>query len=37
MAYKAIFFDRDGTLTYFNPQKQAWRDATVSAWSGQAV
>ena len=35
MAYKAIFFDRDGTLTYFNPQKQAWRDATVSAWSGK--
>ena len=23
MRYKAVFFDRDNTLTYFNPQKKA--------------
>lgn len=32
--FKAIFFDRDGTLTYFNPEKEAWRDKTISQWSG---
>ena len=26
MKYKAIFFDRDGTLTYFNKEKETWRD-----------
>jgi len=35
MKYKAIFFDRDGTLTYFNPQKKAWRDSIISHWSGK--
>lgn len=24
MKYDAIFFDRDGTLTYFNPEKEKW-------------
>ncbi len=37
MTYRAIFFDRDGTLTYGNPQKLAWRDATVSSWSGRPL
>jgi len=35
MKYKAIFFDRDGTLTYFNPEKEAWRNKTVALWSGK--
>lgn len=35
MRYKAIFFDRDGTLTYFNKEKEAWRDQTISQWSGK--
>ena len=35
MKYKAIFFDRDGTLTYFNKEKELWRDRTVQAWSGK--
>jgi len=30
MKYKAIFFDRDGTLTYFNPEKEAWRNKKVA-------
>lgn len=34
MKYKAIFFDRDGTLTYFNPAKKAWRDQIIREWSG---
>lgn len=25
MKYKAIFFDRDGTLTDFNKKKEIWR------------
>lgn len=33
MKYKAIFFDRDGTLTYFNKQKEDWRDRIISEWS----
>ena len=33
MNYKAIFFDRDGTLTYFTTEKEAWRDRTISEWS----
>lgn len=33
--YKAIFFDRDGTLTYFTAEKEAWRDKTISEWSGK--
>jgi len=35
MQYKAVFFDRDGTLTYFNPEKKAWRDQTIAGWSGR--
>lgn len=35
MKYKAIFFDRDGTLTYFNEQKEEWRDQIISEWSGK--
>ena len=35
MSYKAIFFDRDGTLTYFDRQKELWRDQTISQWSGK--
>lgn len=35
MRYKAIFFDRDGTLTYFNPDKEAWRNRIISEWSGK--
>lgn len=34
MKYKAIFFDRDGTLTYFNNEKKDWMDRTISEWSG---
>ena len=33
--YKAIFFDRDGTLTYFDPEKEKWRDDMISGWSGK--
>lgn len=33
MKYKAIFFDRDGTLTYFNKEKEAWRDKIIRQWS----
>lgn len=35
MKYKAIFFDRDGTLTYFNPAKQKLRDEMILSWSGK--
>lgn len=35
MKYKAIFFDRDGTLTYFNPKKEEWRNSVISQWSGK--
>lgn len=35
MKYKAIFFDRDGTITYFNKEKEIWRDRQISEWSGQ--
>ena len=37
MRYKAIFFDRDNTLTYFNKEKEKWRDITVSGWSGHPL
>jgi len=33
--YKAIFFDRDGTLTYFTEEKENWRNDTVKKWSGK--
>ena len=36
MKYKAIFFDRDGTLTYYNPEKKKWRDEMIGSWSGKA-
>ena len=35
MRYKAIFFDRDNTLTYFNPEKKEWMNRVVSSWSGK--
>ena len=35
MKYRAVFFDRDNTLTYFNPEKEIWRDETLRAWSGK--
>lgn len=35
MNYKAIFFDRDGTLTYFTTEKEEWRDNQISSWSGK--
>lgn len=35
MKYKAIFFDRDGTLTHFNPEKEKWRDLMIESWSGK--
>ena len=35
MKYKAIFFDRDGTRTYFNREKESWRDSIISEWSGK--
>jgi len=35
MKYKAAFFDRDGTLTYFNPEKEQWRDEIIKSWSGK--
>ena len=33
--YKAVFFDRDGTLTYFDKEKEIWRDQIISGWSGK--
>ncbi len=35
MEYKALFFDRDGTLTYFTKEKEQWRDKIISEWSGK--
>ena len=35
MKYKAIFFDRDNTLTYFTKEKESWRDRIISEWSGK--
>lgn len=35
MRYKAVFFDRDGTLTYFDKEKELWRDQIISQWSGK--
>lgn len=37
MRFKAVFFDRDNTLTYYNPQKLEWRNETVAAWSGKPL
>ena len=36
MKHKAIFFDRDGTLTYFCPEKELWRNRIISEWSGHS-
>lgn len=33
MGYKAIFFDRDGTITNRNKDKMEWRDQTIEEWS----
>ncbi|WP_066507576.1 HAD family hydrolase [Abyssisolibacter fermentans] len=33
MEYKAIFFDRDGTLTYRNKEKLEWLNQTIEGWS----
>lgn len=33
--YKAIFFDRDGTLTFFTREKEAWRNEIIEKWSGK--
>lgn len=30
MNYKAIFFVRDGTMTYFTTEKETWRDNKIS-------
>ena len=35
MKYKAIFFDRDGTLTYYVQEKNNWRDRLIEEWSGK--
>lgn len=35
MKYKAIFFDRDGTLTYFDKKKEIWRNQLIGEWSGK--
>ncbi|MCI8600038.1 MAG: HAD family hydrolase [Oscillospiraceae bacterium] len=34
MKYKAIFFDRDGTLTCPDKNKKDWRNQLISDWSG---
>lgn len=33
MKYKAIFFDRDNTLTYIDKKKEKWRNRIISEWS----
>ena len=35
MRFKAIFFDRDNTLTYYDPEKLKWQNEIVSSWSGK--
>ena len=35
MKYNAIFFDRDGTITYFCKEKEIWRDNQIRKWSGE--
>lgn len=37
MKYRAVFFDRDRTLTAYDPEKEAWRDRMISSWSGHPV
>ncbi len=35
LQYKAIFFDRDETLTTFNPAKRLWLHDRIEEWSGK--
>ncbi len=35
MKYKAIYFDRDNTLTHANPHKIKWRDKMIESLSGK--
>lgn len=37
MEYKAIFFDRDGTLTYGNKEKMKWYRDIVEEWSNRKL
>lgn len=37
MHYKAIFFDRDGTLTYGNKEKIEWRNHIIESWSNKKL
>lgn len=37
MRFRAVFFDRDNTLTYYNPEKVRWQNETVSSWSGKPL
>lgn len=37
MRFRAVFFDRDNTLTYYNPGKVRWQNETVSSWSGKPL
>lgn len=37
MKFKAVFFDRDNTLTYYNPEKVKWQNEVVSSWSGKPL
>lgn len=37
MKYKAIFFDRDNTLTYFTQEKVAWQNKIISEWSSKPL
>ena len=37
MKFKAVFFDRDNTLTYYNPEKVNWQNEVISSWSGKPL
>lgn len=37
MKFKAVFFDRDNTLTYYNPEKVDWQNKVISSWSGKPL
>ena len=37
MRYRAVCFDRDNTLTYYNPEKADWLNRVVSSWSGKPL
>ena len=37
MKIRSVFFDRDGTLTYYNKEKKDWLGRTVSGWSGKPL